>query len=142
MILKEDRQLYRGIFWITDIDDLYNSKLYFQIPCDENGDISDIDFTISDKMSSTGSNNYNHKRVWNSLSHKETKGKPFDYYPRGRVEISNGIAKVYHSPYIDQNKLKSWVTDRFNLTSANGIKKVKMIADGSNHYRCYLDENF
>lgn len=142
MILKEDRQLYRGIFWITDIDDLYNSKLYFQIPCDENGDISDVDFTISDKMSSTGSNNYNHKRVWNSLSNKETKGKQFDYYPRGRVEISNGIAKVYHSPHIDQNKLKSWVMDKFNLTSANGIKKVKMIADGSNHYHCYLDEDF
>ena len=140
MILKEDKQLYRGIFWITDIDNIYSSKLYFQIPCDSSGSIDDMEFKIPDTMSSTGSDNYNHKRVWNSISNKETKGKPFDYYPRGRVEISNGIAKVYHSPYIDQNDLKYWVIDKFHLTPVNGIKKVKMIADGSSHYHCYLDD--
>lgn len=139
MILLEDRQLYRGIFWIKDISNIYNSELYFQIPCDSLGFINNSDFTISPLMSSTGSDNYNHQRVWSQLTKKETDGKTFNYYPRGRVEISNGIAKIYHSPQIPQEDLKTWCIDKFNLTVSNGIKKVKMIADGSEHYKCYLD---
>ena len=91
-------------------------------------------------MSSTGSDNYNHKKVWSTLDKKLTKGKPFGYYPRGRVEISNGVAKIFHSPHIPQNDLKKWVIDKFNLNNYNGIKKVKLVADGSGHYKCYLDK--
>lgn len=140
MILHEDIQLYRGIFWIKDINNVSSSNLYFQIPCDSNGEINDPTFNISPLMSSSGSDNYNHKKVWSQLSTKDTDNKPFDYYPRGRVEISNGVAKVFHSPHIPQDDLKSFVVDKFNLTPHNGIRKVKMIADGSNHYRCYLDD--
>lgn len=140
MQLTEDVKLYRGIFWIPDVDDVQSSDLYFTIPCDMNGDIDDPEFQIPQTMSSTGSDNYNHKRVWNQLPSKLTHNKPFDYYPRGRVEISNGVAKVFHSPYIPQEELKDFVIDKFNLTKHNGIKKIKMIADGSDHYKCYLDE--
>lgn len=140
MILTEDVQLYRGIFWITDVDNITSSNLYFTIPCDAFGCIDDPEFHIQDSMSSTGSDNYNHQRVWNSLERRYTKGKPFNYYPRGRVEISNGIAKVFHSPRIPQDELRQFVIDKFNLTQHNGIKKIKMIADGSDHYRCYLDD--
>lgn len=139
MILAEDVQLYRGIFWITDVNNVRSSNLCFTIPCDVFGDINDPEFHIPDSMSSTGSDNYNHQRVWNSLERKYTKEKPFNYYPRGRVEISNGVAKVFHSPRIPQDELKQFVIDKFNLTQHNGIKKIKMIADGSDHYRCYLD---
>ncbi len=140
MILAEDVQLYRGIFWIPDVNNVGSSNLYFTIPCDVFGDINDHEFHIPDSMSSTGSDNYNHQRVWNSLERRYTKGKPFNYYPRGRVEISNGVAKVFHSPRIPQDELRKFVIDKFNLTSHNGIKKIKMIADGSDHYRCYLDD--
>ena len=139
VILKEDRSLYRGIFWIKDIDDVYNSGLYFTIPCDGNGDINDPDFHINDLSSSTGGDNYNHKRLWSTLDKSLTDGKGFNYYPRGRVEISNGVAKVFYSPYIPQDDLKDFIEDKFNLTKSNGIKKIKMIPDGSNHYHCYLD---
>lgn len=139
MLLKEDKQLYRGIFWIPDIHNVQSSQLYFLIPCDNNGIIDDINFTIPSTMSSTGSDNYNHKRLWATLEKKYTNGKPFDYYPRGRVEISNGVAKVFHSVHIPQDELKQFVVDKFNLTSHNGVKKIKMIADGSEHYKCYLD---
>lgn len=140
MLLTEDKQLYRGIFWITDINDIESSKLYFQIPCDSLGYINDENFHIPVSMSSIGSDNYNHKKVWSTLDKKLTKGKSFDYYPRGRVEISNGVAKVFHSPRIPQNDLKTWVIDKFNLNNYNGIGKVKLIADGSEHYKCYLDK--
>lgn len=138
-ILTEDRNLYRGIFWIPDIDNIYNSDLYFQIPCDSYGNI-DSNFNLGDNVSSKNRDNYNHKNLWNSLPSKITKNKSFDYYPRGRVEINNGIAIIYHSPYIPQDELKQWVTDKFNLTKINGIKKVRLIADGSKHYHCYLDD--
>lgn len=140
MILKEDIQLYRGIFWIPDVNNVESSNLYFTIPCDFNGVINDPEFVIPDSMSSVGSDNYNHKRVWAVLDKKYTRGKDFSYYPRGRVEISNGIAKVFHSPRIPQDALKRFVVDKFNLTAHNGIKKIKMIADGSEHYRCHLDD--
>ena len=140
MILTEDVRLYRGIFWIPDVNNVRSSNLYFTIPCDVFGDINDPEFHIPDSMSSTGSDNYNHQRVWNSLERKYTHGKPFNYYPRGRVEIINGVAKVFHSPRIPQDELKQFVIDKFNLTQHNGIKKIKMIADGSDHYRCHLDD--
>ena len=139
MILTEDKDLYRGIFWIKDIDNISNSQLYFQIPCNSNGDI-DTDFRINDNWSSLGSDNYNHKNLWNSLDKKYTNNKPYNYYPRGRVEISRGIATIYCSPYIANEELKNWVINKFNLISHNGIKKVRIIADGSDHYKCYLDE--
>jgi hypothetical protein len=137
--LNEDTNLYRGIFWIKDIDNIEQSDLYFQIPCDNNGNINDPEFSMPDLQSSTGKDNYNHKRVWNSLDKKYTDNKSFDYYPRGRVEISNGKATIYASPYIANDKLKNWLIDKFNLTPSNGIKKIRIIADGSEHYKCYLD---
>lgn len=139
MIIFEDSHLYRGIFWITNVNDIESTKLYFQIPCDSNGDINDPLFIMSPTMSSTNSDNYNHERVWSQLSKDDTNGKSFNYYPRGRVEIYNGVAKIFHSPRIDQDQLKAWAISKFNLTTHNGIKKIRMIADGSEHYRCYLD---
>lgn len=137
--LYEDRDLYRGIFWIPDVDDVYNSQLYFQIPCDYDGNISS-DFQISTQMSSKGTDNYNHKNVWETLPTRLTLGKPYNYFPRGRVEIHHGIATIYHSPHIPQSDLMGWVKDKFHLTPTNGIKKIKLVADGSNHYKCFLDE--
>lgn len=139
IMLNEDKNLYRGIFWITDINNIENSKLYFQIPCDSNGNINDDTFNINADMSSKGNDNYNHKNVWNTLDKKYTHNKAFNYYPRGRIEINNGKAIIYVSPHIATDELKDWVIDKFNLTSFNGINKVRIIADGSEHYKCYLD---
>lgn len=139
MILKEDSQLYRGIFWITDINNIDNSELYFQIPCDSYGNLDD-EFSMDINRSSKSEDNYNHKKVWSTLSSKLTNNKPFNYYPRGRVEINNGKAIVYCSPWLDIDELKDWVTDKFNLTKHNGINKIRIIYDYSEHYHCYLDD--
>ena len=45
LMLTEDSNLYRGIFWIPDVNNVEQSQLYFQIPCNSNGDI-DTDFEI------------------------------------------------------------------------------------------------
>lgn len=135
-ILNEDSQLYKGIFWIKDIDNIDDSKLYFQIPCNSNGDV-DIDSNI-DFTSKSGSN-FNHKNTWNKLSKSYTDGKEFNYYPRGRVEISNGKAIIYANPNIVNDELKNWCINKFNLNKHNGINKVVVKPDYSEHYKSYLD---
>lgn len=137
-IFSEDRDLYKGIFWVKDIDNIESTDLYFQIPCDMNGDVDTE--AISTSYSSKNSRNYNHENVWKSLKSDMTDNKKFNYYPRGRVEIANGKAVIYSSPYISNDALKNWAIDKFNLTSHNGIKSVRLVADGSDHYKCYLDE--
>ncbi|MCM1507682.1 MAG: hypothetical protein NC177_11190 [Ruminococcus flavefaciens] len=134
--ILESSQLYRGIFWIKDIDRIYDSGLYFRIPCDKNGL---TEYEIPSEVSAKNAPDYNHKKLWESLPKKITAGKPFDFYPRGRIEIRNTKAFVYHSPHIPQDVLKKWVAEKFNLTESNGIRKIRLIADGSNHYRCWLD---
>lgn len=136
--LTEDTQLYKGIFWIIDLDDIESNQLYFQIPVDMNGNI-DADFDRM-RLNSKNMDNYNHQAVWKSLSSKETHNKPFDYYPRGRVEIANGKATVYANPNICTSSVVDWLVSKFNLNSHNGINKVNVIPDNSVHYRCYLDQ--
>lgn len=134
MVIKEDSQLYKGIFWIKDLEDIDNNELYFQVPCDTYGN---IDSNI--ELNSKSGKSFNHEKTWSKLSSKYTDNQPYNYYPRGRVEISNGVATIYCSPYICTDELKKWITSKYNLNSHNGIKKIKLVADGSNHYKCYLD---
>ena len=135
--LMEDSQLYKGIFWIKDLEDIDFNQLYFQIPVDMDGNIDD-EFDRM-RLNSKNNDNYNHKLVWDSLPSKETDAKSFDYYPRGRVEISNGKVIIYANPNICTDSVVDWIVKRFNLTSHNGIKSVRIIPDYSVHYRCYLD---
>lgn len=135
MLLNEGSQLYRGIFWITDIDNPYNNQLYFQIPCNSDGVDDNFDGYTSKNNSS-----HNHKNLWTTLCSKLTNNKPYNYYPRGRVEIAHGKATVYLSPHINIADIQDWIIDKFNLNEHNGINKVRFISDYSEHYKCYLDE--
>ena len=136
--LRESRDLSRGIFWITDIDNIDNNKLYFQIPCDKNGNVQSQPNVCLDLNAKSGTT-YNHERTWSQLSSKYTQNKPFNYYPRGRVEIANGKATIYLSLHIATDEVKQWCIDKFNLTPVHGITKVRLVADGSAHYKCQLD---
>lgn len=136
--LNEETDLHRGIFWIKDINDIEKSNLYFTINCNSDG----TNITNPEEYSASKDGlSYNHKNTWSKLTSKDTDNKTFDYYPRGRVEIRNKVATIYCSPYIYGDDLKKWCIDKFNLTSINGIKNVKIIADNSSHYNCYLDKN-
>ncbi len=121
--------LCKGVFWMTEEN---AEMLAFPIPCDTNGTI--IGQTKCPLNSKTGTN-YNHRLLWESLSRGITGGKPFDYYPRGRVEIRNAKASVYLNPDINTYEIQSLTIQKFGLTADNGIKSVRFISDGSNHYR-------
>lgn len=132
----EDSELYKGIFWIVDLEDLEQNETYFQIPVTSDGIIRDVSGLY---LNSKGHDNYNHRATWERLEARYTHNKPFDYYPRGRIEISHGKAIIYMNPHICTEEVVEWLKDKFNLTTHNGIQDIKVIPDFSEHYKCYLD---
>ncbi|ADU21641.1 hypothetical protein [Ruminococcus albus] len=76
---------------------------------------------------------YNHQKLWEIIRPKDCK-KLFDYYPRGRVDISNkGKAVIYMSVHIGEEfvpKIKS----AFEISGDAVIRY-----DHCRHYMCYLD---
>lgn len=105
----------KGVFWLVEGE-------LFAFPFDENN---------TDGIAKSG-DTYNHKLLWEKV---RTSNKPFDYYPRGRVEIKNsGEAVIYMSPHIDLSYITE-IKTAFNLTSEPVIKY-----DNSEHYKCYLDK--
>lgn len=127
--------LYKGLFWIKDIKNIIESSIYFLIPCDKEGkgDVSGYDYSVVSKSGDS----LNHKKLWKTLPSDITNNKPFDYYPRGRVEIKNGKVKIFISQYLIEYKEKiiELCKNKFNLTVGNGISKIDIVADGSEHYK-------
>ena len=77
--------------------------------------------------------NYNHRLLWDYVRPPRC-NKPFDYYPRGRVECDGkGKPSIYMNRNIDESYIPI-IMDRFGLTD---IPKVHY--DGSKHYRSHLD---
>lgn len=68
-----------------------------------------------------------------------TQGKQYNYFPRGRVEIQNSKATIYLNPVINNEEVQKFLIDEFHLTKSNGINKIIFHSDGSEHYKCYLD---
>ena len=131
--------LAQGVFWIVDIENMSDNKKYcFPIFSDSNGNIlaTDGSYALNAKSGTT----YNHEKLWDQLPKSYTHNQPFDYYPRGRVQISNGKAIVYLNPNINTVEVQNFIKNEFNLRQINGITKVTFISDGSEHYKCYLDE--
>ena len=113
--VKESTMNKRGVFWIVD-----NKLLAF--PFDE---------TATEGIAKSG-NTFNHKLLWDSV---KSCNKPFDYYPRGRVDYNaRGVAIIYMNPHIE-DKYISEIKTAFGITSEPVIKY-----DYSEHYKCYLDK--
>lgn len=124
----------KGIFWIKDIEAM--DIVVQKIPCDSLGNIFD---SSALNLNSKNHDNYNHKKSWEGFEHNVTDGKEFDYYPRGRVEINKGRAKIFLSPYLATDEVIDVLIRIFALSEQNGINSIQVIPDYSKHYRCYLD---
>jgi len=119
----------KGIFWVID-----GQPVYCSIPCDENGvPLEELD---QDAVSKSGTT-YNHEKYWATLPKSITGGMAYNYYPRGRVEISRGRCKMFLSPYICTDEIRELIVGAFDLTGIN----ADIIADGSAHYRCFFDNS-
>jgi hypothetical protein len=135
-----EKELCSGIFWIiSDNYDLSDHKLLmFDIPCDPNGNPNN---THTIELNSKSGISYNHKKLWeseikNNSEHRQYNKKDFDYYPRGRVQISHNRADIYLNPNINQPEFIEEIKQKFGLFK---IPEVRIITDGSVHYQCFLD---
>ncbi|MBQ6162963.1 MAG: hypothetical protein IJK23_00675 [Clostridia bacterium] len=106
----------RGVFWIVE------GKL-LAFPFDE---------TAAVGVAKSG-NTYNHKLLW---EHIKPCGKPFDHYPRGRVEYNTrGKAIIYMNPNIGKEYVAE-IRTAFGITTEPEIRY-----DFSEHYKCFLDKD-
>ncbi len=82
--------------------------------------------------------NNNHKRFWKTLPRTVTGGKPYNYYPRGRVELRREKlhrkkAIVYLHPQLCMPEIYGQIRKAFLLPDE---MPVSFKADGSQHYSC------
>jgi hypothetical protein len=139
-----ERLLYKGIFWILQdfpsaIGDASTGGLFvlpYKAQCDENGNATDRDTCYNSRKG----NSFTHKRTWEALTRelpREIRSKPWNYYPRGRVEIAHRQATVYHNPQLTELRdFEDAVIKEFGLARFTVCFKP----DHSAHYRCLSDE--
>lgn len=79
---------------------------------------------------------FNHKLIRNKY-HPVKGCKPYNYYPRGSVDIDNkNRSVIYANPHIDDNALNQ-VIYVFELGD-----NYRVVYDVSKHYLCHLDINW
>ncbi|MCM1528462.1 MAG: hypothetical protein NC093_00510 [Alistipes sp.] len=109
----------KGVFWIVD-------GILHSFP---------FDGTQTNGIAKSG-DTYNHKNLWEFVKPKSC-NKQYNYYPRGRVEITNkGKPLIYMNPNIDIAFIEDIKNDFEIMTD------VCVRYDYSEHYKCFLDENF
>ena len=88
--------MYKGIFWCYllyfDDDMCYPSLPNVKVKCDTSG--APLEEAV---FSSKSGNNFNHEAEWTRITagKRDAAKLPFDYYPRGRVEIRGGTIKIF-----------------------------------------------
>jgi len=99
----------RGLFWYVD-----GELLCFPVSGDEADTVSN-----------------NHRRFWETLPHSLTCGMPYNYFPRGRVELRHLYPSLC-TPGIDIR-----IRHAFSLPDE---MQLSLKADGSRHYRSIQKE--
>lgn len=131
--------MYKGIFWCNVLvfdDDMFSHKLYTQmVKCDANGNaLEEADF------SSKSGDNFNHQIEWEKMTETEKfcRQHPYNYFPRGRVEVNDGNVRIFANPVIlDDEDAKALIIKSFELESLQD--SITWIADNSKHYRYVMD---
>ncbi len=120
----------KGIFWVKQSNTTSPELLIVSTACDEYG-------TSMEPVaySSKSGENFNHKSEWARLDKNVTGGHPFNYYPRGRVEIKNCKAVIFLNPDICSELILGKIIDAFDLGSTNNLKAIQVKSDGSYHYQ-------
>ena len=129
--------MYKGKFWY---DPTAAKLIVKKVACDRNGIALE---TV--EYSSKSGDNFNHKVEWEKFPRSITSGYPYNYYPRGRVEIKKNKAKIYLNPILicfDYLSPEPWcplrlVEKEFGL----GLETIRaqVITDNSKHYQYLTD---
>ena len=115
----EGGKLYRGVFWVID------------------GALLAYPFAEGVYAGGTARSGvtYNHRKLWEQLH--GFRGKPYNYYPRGRVDADNkGQPVIYMSPHVPPALLPE-IQAVFAITTEPLLRY-----DNIRHYRCHLDDGW
>ena len=108
---------HKGVFWLIDGE-------IWAVPFDNQKYKSGI---------SKSGDSYVHRKIWEEIRPRKCR-YPYNYYPRGRVEItSKNLCILYMNPNIGEEYMDE-IMKKFGLVSVS-----KIIYDNSSHYRSYLD---
>ena len=122
----------KGIFWVTDHNSEKPQLITVSVECSASGySYSPVSY------SSKSGDNFNHKIEWQRLDRTVTNGMPYNYYPRGRVEIKNGKAIIYINPDINKANVIEEIIASFDLKKSNELRSVTIQSDGSKHYQYF-----
>lgn len=120
----------KGLFWVIG-EAGTRQLLTFSVECDENGALCDEQIPYNSRKGDS----YVHRQSWALAAQKyprEIRNKPWNHFPRGRVEISNGKATVFHNP-----ALEAWTEFQASVMHEFEIENIpaRFVPDGSKHYR-------
>ena len=142
------RGLSKGIFWFTcnyltsgddevTCDFTDTQLIYRDILCNSDGD-----FDISSvKLNSRYGNSLTHRSLWKDLTknNRELHKHAWNYYPRGRVEITKSKAQIYLNPIIlCYDKFLDDIVRVFGLDMLSK-NNISYRSDNSAHYACYAN---
>ena len=126
---KRGSLMYKGIFWY---DPSEKKLIVKKVACNRDGvALEEVEY------SSKSGDNFNHRAEWAKLPRSVTNGQPYNYYPRGRVEIKNNKATVYQNPILDQTPIMEMINDEFGLNCTTML--ARYVNDGSEHYGYIMD---
>lgn len=138
--LEETGEMAKGIFWFTcsfteenECDFSETELIALPIPCDSNGHPAE-----TWQFNSKNGTSFTHKATWRQLVHsrKDLRKFPWNYFPRGRVEIRNHKAMIFVNPNIIKcDSYQQRIIEEFHLRNI----KVKVLVDNSVHYYCHAD---
>lgn len=124
-------RMKKGIFWCRDFQTERPALITVSARCGADGVCAE-----AAAFSSKSGENFNHKAEWARLDRRVTQGRPYNYYPRGRVEIKNGRATVFLHPELCTERIVEMIAEAFELRPGDGLRSIRCVADGSAHYRC------
>lgn len=131
----------KGIFWFLCSVDQEGELIFtgeilsLPVRCGEDGNpVVPVSFNSKNGCSNT------HKASWRTVAagRKDLRRIPWNYFPRGRVEISRGRALVFLNPRIlGCGNYLELIEETFGIACLD----VKVKIDNSAHYQCtILDE--
>lgn len=123
--------MHKGLFWCTD----RSSDPPAFIVIARFRDLDNNEIVNVEGFTSEENERLNHRVEWSKLPKSVTGGKDYNYYPRGRVEIRNQKARIFLNPVLNEERLIGQIKGIFGLDKDPGIQSVKVITDGSKHYK-------
>ena len=126
----------KGLFWAIDRE-TERRLLTYSAVCDKNGAVE----AGQPPYNSKKGDSFSHERSWplatESLSQRIC-NRPWNHFPRGRVEIANGKATVYYNPVLSEwADFETAVVREFEL---DGFP-MRFVPDYSSHYESKGDKD-